>query len=76
MSTTMSLKIPEELREKMRKLKDQVEWSKEIREYIQKRIREIEGKKKLEEVHEMIKKTSSSPLGTARKIVREERDSH
>ena len=72
----MSFKIPEELREKMREFKDQVEWSREIREYIKMRIREIEGKKKLEEAHKMIKKTSSSPLGTASKIVREERDSH
>lgn len=72
----MSFKIPEELREKMKELKDQVEWSEELREYIKKRIREIEGKKKLDKAHEMIKKTSSSPIGTAKKIVREERDSN
>lgn len=72
----MSLKIPEDLREKMKKLKDQVEWSKEIREYIKKRIREIESEKKLDEVHEILKKTSSSPLGTGSRIVREERDNN
>ncbi|MCE7749035.1 MAG: CopG family transcriptional regulator, partial [Candidatus Heimdallarchaeota archaeon] len=44
MSTTMSVKIPEDLRKKMRELNDQVEWSKEIREYIMRRIREIESK--------------------------------
>ncbi len=76
MSTTMSIKIPEDLRKKMRKLKDQVEWSKEIREYIQRRIREIESKRTIEEVHKMIESTSGVPEGTALQTVREDRESH
>ncbi len=76
MSTTMSFKLPEELREQMKKYKDQVEWSKELREYISRKIREIESKNRLEEVHQILAKTASVPRGTAMKTVREDRDSH
>ncbi|MCG3223782.1 MAG: hypothetical protein H7647_04905 [Candidatus Heimdallarchaeota archaeon] len=72
----MSFKLPEELRERMKKYKDQVEWSKELREYIKRKVRELESKNKLEEVHQILKKTSSVPEGTAVKTVREDRDSH
>ena len=72
----MSFKLPEKLREQMKKYNDQVEWSKELREYIQRKIREIESKNRLEEVHQIIEKTSSLPKGTAMKTVREDRDSH
>lgn len=76
MSTTMSVKIPEDLRKKMRKLNDQVEWSKEIREYIMRRIREIESKTRLDEAHKLIESTSGVPEGTAVQTVREDRESH
>jgi len=72
----MSLKIPEDLRKKMKMLNDQVEWSKEIREYIMRRIREIESKHTLEEVHKIIESTSGVPEGTALQTVREDRESH
>jgi actin-related protein len=72
----MSFKLSEELREQMKKYKDQVEWSKELREYILRKIKEIESKNRLEEVHQIIEKTSSVPEGTAIKTVREDRDSH
>ena len=72
----MSFKIPEKLKEKMKKYKDQVEWSKELREYVMLKIKEIESKNRLEEVHKIIEKTSSVPEGTAKKIVREDRESH
>ena len=76
MSTTMSFKLPEELKERMKKYKDQVEWSKELREYVKRKIKEIESKNRLKEVHNILEKTSSVPEGTARKTVREDRDSH
>ena len=72
----MSFKLPEELKEQMKKYKDQVEWSKELREYVKRKIREIESKNRLEEVHQIIEKTSSVPEGTAVKTVREDRDNH
>ncbi len=72
----MSFKIPEDLREKMKELNDQVEWSKEIREYIQKRIKEIESKHTLEKVHKIVKSMAGVPEGTAEQTVREDRDSH
>lgn len=72
----MSFKIPEELKKKMKKYKDQVEWSKELREYVKRKIKEIESKNRLEEVHHILEKTSSVPKGTAQKTVREDRDSH
>lgn len=72
----MSFKLPEELKEQMKKYKNQVEWSKELREYVKRKIREIESKNRLEEVHQIIVKTSSVPEGTAVKTVREDRDNH
>ena len=72
----MSFKLPEELKEKMKKYKDQIEWSKELREYVARKIKEIESKNRLEEVHKIIEKTSSTPEGTAKKTVREDRESH
>lgn len=76
MSTTMSFKLPKELKEQMKKYKNQVEWSKELREYVKRKIREIESKNRLGEVHQIIEKTSSVPEGTAVKTVREDRDNH
>ncbi|MHA1258440.1 MAG: type II toxin-antitoxin system VapB family antitoxin [Candidatus Heimdallarchaeaceae archaeon] len=72
----MSFKIPKELKEKMRKYKNQVEWSKELREYVLKKIMEIESKNSLQEAHKIIEETSSVPEGTAKKTVRENRESH
>ena len=75
MSSVVSFKVPREVKEKMRKLSGRVNWSKELREFVIKRVLEEEKKISLEEAFRLIKETSSVPKGTAAKLVREDRDS-
>ena len=76
MSTVLSIRIPRELKEKMKTLGKDVNWSSEIRRFIETRIRELERRKVLEEAHAVIEKLPKTPRGTAQKYVREDRDSH
>ncbi len=76
MSTVLSIRIPRELKEKMKTLGKDVNWSSEIRRFIEARIRELERRKVLEEAHTIIEKLPKTPRGTAQKYVREDRDSH
>ncbi|RLG52534.1 MAG: CopG family transcriptional regulator [Thermoproteota archaeon] len=74
--SVVTLKVPVEVKEKMRKLRDRVNWSRELREYIIKRIREIEAEEALKEATRMIEKTRGVPEGFSAESVREDRDSH
>ena len=76
MSATVSFRIPRELKKKMDSLRKYINWSEELRRFVEKRIREYEQQKAIEEIEEIIKKIPSSPKGTAVKYVREDRDSH
>jgi len=73
-SAVVSIRIPPELRREMRKY--DINWSREIREFIKKRIEEEEKKRALQEVIEIVESLPGVPKGTAKKLVREDRDSH
>ena len=73
-STVVSIRVPPELKREMRKYN--INWSNEIREFIKKRIEEEEKKRTLQEVIELVESLSGVPEGTAKKLVREDRDSH
>ena len=53
-----------------------INWSEELREFVEKRIREYKRKKALEKVDAMLSKVKTAPKGTAQQLVREDRDSH
>jgi len=53
----------------------EVNWSREIREFIIRRIEEVR-RRLLNEVVEYIKTLPEAPRGTANRLVREDRDSH
>jgi hypothetical protein len=48
MSTTITIRIPRELKEKMKE--NPQEWSKEVRSFIEERVRNLELEKTLEEI--------------------------
>ncbi len=75
MGTVISIRVPEELKREMDRLRDEVNWSEEIREFIKRRIEEYRKKKVFDELVEYIKTLPEAPKGVARELVRESRDS-
>jgi len=76
LSTVISVRISKKLKEKMDELKDLVNWSEEIRKFLEKRVKELHRRKVLEEIRKVLEKIPESPKGTAAKYVREDRDSY
>lgn len=76
MSVTVSFRVPEELKRRMDKLRKYVNWSEELRKFLERRVREYEQERAIEELEEIIRKIPTSPRGTATKYVREDRDSY
>jgi len=76
LSTVISVRISKKLKEKMDELKDMVNWSEEIRKFLEKRVEELHRRKVLEEIRKVLEKIPESPKGTAAKYVREDRDSY
>ena len=76
MSTVISVRIPKKLKEKMDELRDVVNWSEEIRKFLEKRVEELHRRKVLEEIRKVLEKIPEAPKGTVAKYVREDRDSY
>jgi hypothetical protein len=76
MSTVYSFRIPRRLKEEMDKLRDVVDWKKEIVAFIEERVRMYKRQKVLREVVEILKGLPETPKGTAVRLVREDRDSY
>lgn len=75
MSVVISIRIPRRLKEKMDSLGD-VNWSEEVRRFLEKRVEELRRRKVLEEVRRVIEQLPEVPRGTVTRYVREDRDSH
>jgi len=73
--SVVSVRVPRELKKRMDALKPYVNWSEEIRRFIEERVRELERLRVIEEVEEIIKTLPEVPRGTASSYVREDRDS-
>ena len=73
--SVISVRIPRELKEKMDSLKGVVNWSEEIRRFIERRIREVEQERAIEELEELIRKLPVMPKDYIVRYVREDRDS-
>ncbi|QDA30706.1 hypothetical protein FH039_02470 [Thermococcus indicus] len=69
----VTVRVPDELKLKMKELN--INWSEEIREFIRRRIDEIERKRRIQEALELAKASGSVGRGFAAKSVREDRDS-
>jgi hypothetical protein len=71
MRTVYSIRIDKRLREEMEKY--DVEWGKEIEEFIRRRIEELRREEELKKIDEMLKEVpQTKPTGT--KLVREDRE--
>ncbi len=75
MSVTVSFRIPRELKERMDRLRGRVNWSEEVRRFLEKRIREYEQLEAINELEELIRSLPRSPRSVAVGYVREDRDS-
>lgn len=76
MSTVISIRIPKRLKEQMDMLRDYVNWSEEVRRFLEKRVEEIRRIRVLEEARKVIEQLPEVPRGTATQYVRENRDSN
>ena len=70
MSTTITIRIPRELKEKMKE--NPQEWSEEVRNFIEQRVRNLELQKTLEEVGTRAEKTCAKIDSTT--LIREDRE--
>ncbi len=71
----MSFRIPRDIKKRMDVLRRHVNWSEEIRKFLERRVKELEQLEAIEELEALIKSLPETPRGTASKYVREDRDS-
>lgn len=76
MSEIVAVKVPKHLKDAMRRLRDRVKWSDEIRAFIEDKVREAESGENMKKVIEMIRETSEVSKGSAVKSIREDRDTN
>ena len=69
----ISLRIPEELKKAMKEI--EINWSEEIRKFIEAKVKEYKKKKALEEIDAMLAGLPVVKKGTAKSYVRDDRDS-
>lgn len=69
MSSTFTVRIPRELKKKMKKLP--AEWSEEVRNFIEKRVKHLELIKTIEEIEMKAKKRQLTVDSTT--LIREDR---
>lgn len=75
MSEVLGIRIPRELKKAMEELKD-VDWRKEIVEFLWKRVEMYKRLKVLKEVRKVLETVPEAPRGVATSLVRGDRDSH
>jgi hypothetical protein len=76
MNQVISIRVPEETRSEMKKLRRFINWNQEIRAFIQKRVDDKKKDDVLASVTERLKKNPVLPSGSAAQLVRTDRDSH
>ena len=77
MSSVVSFKVRREIKEKMERFRDRVNWAEELRRFVEERIRELEAEENIKRVIEELEKIPISvPKGFSVNSVREDRDSN
>lgn len=74
--SVVSVKVPKQIKEKMRKYGGRVNWPEEIRKFLSSRIEELERREAVEEAVKLLEAVAPAPEGTAGKLVRKDRESH
>jgi hypothetical protein len=70
----ISFRIPKELKERIKEV--DLNWSEEVRRFIEERVREYMREKALREIDALLVDVPSPESGTASRYVREDRESH
>ena len=70
----VSFRVPKKLKEKMKEV--DVNWSEEVRGFIERKVKEYMRKKALDEIETMLSGLPPAKKGTAESYVREDRDSN
>jgi len=70
----ISVRVPDELKEKMKKY--DINWSEEIRKFIERKIKNEEKARLLDEIDSFLKDVPELEKGKATKLVRDSRDSN
>ncbi|MEM2186357.1 MAG: hypothetical protein QXT37_05260 [Thermofilaceae archaeon] len=70
------MKVPREMKEKMEGYAGVVNWVEGIRKWIAQRVEELERVRAVEEAVRLLENIAHASRGTARLLVRENRDSH
>jgi len=76
MNQVISIRIPEQTRSEMKKLRRFINWNQEIRDFIKKRIDDKKKDDILASVTELLNKIPALPSGSAAQLVRADRDRH
>ena len=76
MCPTLSVRLSDHLKEGMDRLKDRVDWSDEIRRFIEKKIEDERKRAVLRNLETQIAQLPRAAPGTASRLVRGDRDSH
>jgi hypothetical protein len=75
-STVLSIRISKDVKRRMDKLRDVVDWNDEIKRFLEARVDELYRRKIIEEVRGVVELLPEMPRGSVTKYVREDRDSH
>ncbi len=73
--STIAVRLPDSLKERVRRLKEKVDWPEEIRLFIEERARRAEAEDSMQQVIKILRKSGSAAEGFSSKSVREDRDS-
>jgi len=74
--SVVSFKVKREIKERMEKFKDKINWAEELRGFVVKKIRELEARERMEMVvRELEEVPVHAPQGFSKASVREDRDS-
>ncbi len=77
MSEVVSFKVRRDLKKKMEAFKDRVNWSEELRKFVELKIKELEAKESKERIREKLRRAPwSLQRGSSTRLVRKDRDSH
>ena len=73
MSSVLSIRIRKDLKEKMKEY--QIDWRREIEQFIENKLKELEAEKRKEKIVQMLSGMKEKERGFASSVIRLERDS-
>jgi hypothetical protein len=76
MNQVISIRVSEQTRSEMKRLRRFINWNQEIRDFIQKRVDDKKKDDVLASVTERLKKNPTLPSGSAAQLVRTDRGRH